>query len=461
MSRELFPKNDGARRKVLAADDNSDILETIRLILKTSNFEVDTARSPRAVIAALSSSCYDAVLLDLNYAKDTTSGREGLDLLANISSIDAELPVIVMTAWASVGLAVEAMRNGARDFLEKPFEPSRLRGILETQIQLRRALRRGRILEAEVEGLRRLGSPIVIADSEAMQIVMQMVAKIGPSDANVLVTGEPGTGKEVIAKALHAASLRSTQPLIAVNIGGMPESLFESELFGYVRGAFTDARSDRAGRFELANSGTLFLDEIGNTPLASQAKLLRVLELGELERLGSSHTIKVDVRVISATNSNLKADVSNGRFREDLLYRLNTIEINIPPLRERKEDIPSLAAHFLRVHNARYRKSLTGFDKGAMSALLASPWRGNVRELKHSIERAVIFAASDVVTLADLNIAEHRPAEPRGENQTLEELEEAFIRKALGRHDGNVTLTAKTLGLSRSALYRRLQIYGI
>ena len=456
-----FSGNRGERGKILAADDDADVLETIRLVLKTCNFDVETARSPAAVMAAVSSGVYDAALVDLNYAKDTTSGKEGLNLLGSIRAIDPDLPVVVMTAWASVGLAVEAMRHGARDFLEKPFEPSRLRGILETQVQLRRAVLRGRILEAEVERLQAPGSTVVIAESPAMQSTLRMVAKVGPSEANVLVTGEPGTGKEVIARALHAASLRASRPLVSVNIGGLPESLFESELFGHTKGAFTDARSDRVGRFELASSGTLFLDEIGNTPLSSQAKLLRVLELGELERVGSSHTIKVDVRVISATNATLREEVTNGRFREDLLYRLNTIEINLAPLRERKEDIPALAAHFLRVHNVRYRKGLTGFDPGAMSALLASPWRGNVRELNHAIERAVILASGELLTVADVTVEQNHAIRPDRENQTLEELEEAFIRKVLSRHEGNVTLAAKALGLSRSALYRRLQIYGI
>src|ERR1700746_88700 len=298
--------------------------------------------------------------MDLNYARDTTSGQEGLDLLSNIRSKDSTLPIIVMTAGGSLELAVEAMRRGAKDFIQKPWENARLLAILKTQIELSQALRKGKRLEAENRLLRADGRPTLIAESAAMRPVLDLIARVGPSDANVLITGEHGTGKEVIARTLYALSPRAGRPLVTVNAGGLPEGVFESELFGHVKGAFTDAKMDRVGRFELADGGRLFLDEIANVPMNLQAKLLRVLEIGEMERVGSSKTRRVDARVISATNAHLAEEVQNGRFRQDLLFRLNTIEIHLPPLRERREDIPLLASHFLSGHARRYRKNLQG-----------------------------------------------------------------------------------------------------
>src|SRR4051794_27110384 len=345
---------------------------------------------------------YDALIMDLNYTRDTTSGQEGLDLLTQIQRLDPTVPVIVMTAWGSVELAVEAMRRGARDFIQKPWENARLLSIVKTQIALTDALRKGQRLEAENRLLRAEGKPLMIAESEAMGPVLQLISRVGPSDANILITGEPGTGKEVVARTLHTISERSSKPLVTVNAGGLAEGIFESELFGHVKGAFTDAKTDRVGRFELADGGTLFLDEIANVPHNLQAKLLRVLEIGELERVGSSKTKRVNVRVISATNANLAEEVGGGRFREDLLFRLNTVEIHLPPLRQRREDIPLLASHFLSVYAQRYRKRLNGFDPGAMQALVENPWQGNVRELNHVVERSVLLASDNMVRLSDL-----------------------------------------------------------
>ena len=447
--------------RVLIADDQPDVLEALRLLLKAEGCQIETASSPAGVLAALEKRDFDVLLMDLNYARDTTSGEEGLDLLSRIQALDSTLPVVVMTAWGSVEVAVEAMRRGARDFIQKPWENARLLTILRTQMELGQALRKGQRLEAENRMLREGGVPDLIAESPAMQPVLQLIARVGPSDANVLITGENGSGKGVIAQALHALSSRASKPMVTVNAGGLSEGVFESELFGHVKGAYTDAKTDRVGRFELADGGTLFLDEIANVSLNLQAKLLRVLETGEFERVGASKSRRVDVRIISATNSDLNAEVAAGRFRQDLLFRLNTIEIPVPPLRDRRADIRPLAMHFLGQHAQHYRKRLTGFDESAVQALLAHPWPGNVRELDHAVERAVLMAQSSVVQAADLGLRPGREATLRPEDMSLEEVECFLVKKALARYDGNVSLAARALGLSRSALYRRLQRHGL
>jgi DNA-binding NtrC family response regulator len=446
---------------VLIADDQSDVLEALRLLLKGEGFQLETASSPAGVLAALEAREFDVALIDLNYARDTTSGEEGLNLLSRIQGIDPTLPVVVMTAWGSVEVAVEAMRRGARDFIQKPWDNARLLAIVRTQVELSQALRKGQRLEAENSLLRGEGTTKLIAESPAMQNVLQVIARVGPSDANVLILGENGTGKGVVARALHAVSSRASRPMVIVNSGGVSEGVFESELFGHVRGAFTDAKADRVGRFELADQGTLFLDEIANVPLSQQAKLLRVIETGEFERLGSSRTRRVNVRIISATNANLAEEVNNARFRQDLLFRLNTIEIRLPPLRDRREDLSLLAQHFLRQHAQRYRKRLTGFESGAMQMLLEHPWPGNVRELDHAIERAVLMAAGPLIKAGDLGLRATRDGGGRLEDMSLEDVECFLIKKAMTRFDGNVSQAAKALGLSRSALYRRLQRYGL
>jgi DNA-binding NtrC family response regulator len=452
-------RNDQPR--ILIADDQADILEALRFLAKAEGYQAVSASSPAGVMQAIESEDFDAVVMDLNYTRDTTSGQEGLDLLTRIQALDGNLPVIVMTAWGSVELAVEAMRRGARDFIQKPWENARLSSILRTQIELGRALRTGQRLEAENRILRSDKLPALIADSTAMQPVLQVISRVGPSDANVLITGENGTGKGLAAQMLHGVSLRATRPMVTVNAGGLSEGLFESELFGHVKGAFTDAKSDRVGRFELADGGTLFLDEIANISMNMQAKLLRAIETGEFERVGSSKTRKVDVRVLSATNSDLGAEVVAGRFRQDLLFRLNTIELRLPALRERREDIPQLAAHFLRQHAERYRKKFTGFDEPAIKAMLAHQWPGNVRELDHSVERAVLMSQGEIIKSADLGLRAGREGSPRIEEMSLEEVECLLIKKALARFNGNVSHAANTLGLSRSALYRRLERYGL
>ena len=447
--------------RILVADDQADVREALRLLLKAEGYSIETVSTPGSAIEAVQTNEFDIMLMDLNYQRDTTSGQEGMDLLKSIQSVDARLPIIVMTAWGSVELAVEAMRRGARDFIQKPWDNPRLLSIIRTQIDLYRAMRHAERLEAENSLLRAQNRPIFIAESKAMQPLLTLISRIGPSDANVLITGEHGTGKEVVAQTLHVLSSRSGRPMITVNTGGLPEGTFESELFGHVKGAFTDARADRVGRFELADKGTLFLDEIANVPLKQQAKLLRVLETGEMERVGSSRTHKVDVRVLSATNADLKIESAEGRFRSDLLFRLNTVELHIPPLRERKEDIPLLATHFLKQYAHRYRKDLKGFGPGAVQKMLEHPWPGNVRELDHAIERAVLISTSQQIQPGDLGLEAERATGAKIEEMSLEEVESLLIKKALSRHSGNISHAAEALGLSRSALYRRMQKYGL
>jgi DNA-binding NtrC family response regulator len=449
--------------RILIADDQPDVLEALRMLLKREGFEIESAASPTAVLAALKSKDFDLLLIDLNYTQDTTSGVEGLDLLARVGQADATLPVVVMTAWGTVEVAVEAMRRGARDFVQKPWENARLLTVLRTQIDLSRALREGKRLEAENRMLRDgTQPPTLIATSSAMQPVLQLVESVAPSDANVLITGENGTGKEVVARTLHAKSARASKPMVTVNVGALSEGTFESELFGHVRGAFTDAKVDRVGRFELADGGTLFLDEIANVPHAQQAKLLRVVETGEFERVGSSKTRRVDVRILSATNADLKDEVAAGRFRQDLLFRLNTVEIRLPPLRERREDIPLLARHFLATYAKRYRKLVSDFSEGAMRELQSYEFPGNVRELDHAVERALLMARGTLVESGDLGLANGHAAPERAlEEMSLDEVECFLIKRTLARFDGNVALAAEALGLSRSALYRRLQRYGL
>ena len=447
--------------RILAGDDQPHILEAIELLLKPQGYKVDAVQSPELVRDALANTQFDAVLIDLNYTRDTTSGSEGLDLLSEIVAQDSALPVIVMTAWGNVELAVEAMRRGARDFIQKPWENERLLSILRTQVELHRTLQHAERLAAENRLLNALGRPEFIAAAPSMASVLETITRIAPSDANILISGEHGTGKEVVARTIHALSLRNSRPLIAVNTGGLAEGVFESELFGHVRGAFTDAKTDRIGRFELADGGTIFLDEIGNVPFRQQAKLLRAIESGDIERVGSSRSKKVDVRVISATNADLPAACNAGQFREDLLFRLNTVEIHLPPLRERREDIPALALHFLTQFASRYRRAVNGFEAAALHSMLQYGWPGNVRELEHTMERAVLMCRTEQIQAGDLGLGAQKGQAQNLEELSLEAVESILIRKALQRFEGNVSQAADALGLSRGALYRRMEKYGL
>ena len=447
--------------KILIADDQADVLKALRLLLRPEGYEIKTASSVEEIIDAVNSNDFEVVLMDLNYIRGETSGRQGLDLLKRIHQIDESLPVVVMTAWSSIELAVKVMRCGARDFIQKPWKNERLLSVLQTQVELGRALRESRKLSQEIENLKDQGRKMLIAESPAMRPVMETIDKVGPSDANVLITGENGSGKGVVAQALHAGSLRRNKTLVTVNAASVPETVFESELFGHVAGAFTDARADRMGRFQLADKGTLFLDEIAAVPVNLQSKLLRVLENGEFERIGSSRTCHVNVRIISATNADLVQEVAAGSFRQDLLYRLNTVCIHVPPLRKRPEDIPLLATHFLQEYVTKYRKAIAGFSDAALEALLDYPWPGNVRQLDHAIERAVLMAHASLLGSADLGLCPGEPSSPHFENMTLDQFERWAVRRAFDRYDGDISKAAQALGLSRAALYRRLEKHQI
>jgi DNA-binding NtrC family response regulator len=446
--------------RILIADDQTDVLEALRMLLKAEGHQTDAVTSLAGIFQALDKRDYALLMMDLNYTRDTTSGQEGLAVSPKIQAIDSTLPIVVMTAWATIDLAVEAMKRGARDFVPKPWDNERLLAIVRTQIELAGALRKGRRLEAANQLLRGT-APNLIAESPRMRPVLELVSRVGPSDANVLITGENGTGKGLVAQALHALSPRASHTMITVNMCGLSETLFESELFGHVKGAFTDAKTDRAGRFELADESTLFMDEIANIPMNQQAKLLRVIETGEFERVGSSKTLHASVRIISATNSNLHEEVEAGKFRRDLLFRLNTIEVHLPPLRERREDVMALANHFLRQHAKRYRKELNGFEEKARDALMRHEFPGNVRELDHVVERAVLMTHGPQIKSNDLGLTSATGESKGIEDMTLEEVEAFLIKKALARHDGNARKAAESLGLSRSAFYRRLQQYGL
>jgi len=447
--------------RILVVDDQADVREALRMLLKSAGYGMVGAESPELALACLRGDDFAAVLVDMNYARDTTSGAEGLALIAQIAAQWPGLPVIAMTAWASIELAVAAMRDGAVDFIEKPWQNARVLAVLDSRIALDRSRRNAQRLGEAQALLLQDGAAGFVAESAPMQRLVEDLLRIAGSGANVLLLGENGTGKSLLAQLLHQWSPRRAQAFVKVNIGGLAPTLFEAELFGHVRGAYTDARQDRAGRFELADGGTLFLDEIGNLPLQQQPKLLRAIEDGEFERLGSSRTQRVDVRIVAATNADLDAEVAAGNFRQDLLYRLNTFQLRVPPLRERAADILPLARHYLAAACTRYRRPLPALARDAERALLGYAWPGNVRELAHAMERAALLADGTTLGSDDLRLQPAAAVPALSSQLTLEEAEALLLRQALAQQQGNLQRAADQLGITRQSLYRRLGKHGL
>lgn len=449
-------------KTILVADDQADVRQALKLALERSGYSIKLAAEPAAAEEAARDGI-DLALLDMNYTRDTTSGREGLALIKTLRDLDPDLPLVAMTAWGSVELAVAALKAGAADFIEKPWDNTRLLNIVRTQLETARARSETRRYRSIARMQRRdRGGDKLIGKSEAFGQVLETCRRVAGSDAAVLITGENGVGKGLLADYLHRHSARADGPYVSVNMGAIPESLFESEMFGHVRGAFTDARDARSGRFALADGGTLFLDEIGNLPEGHQAKLLRVLESGQFEAVGASRTQSVDVRVITATNAKLSEKVADGSFRRDLYYRLNTIEIEIPPLRDRGDDVLLLAEHFLDRFGHRHNRKLE-FSDAALAALKTHSWPGNVRELSHAVERAVLLSADERIEPEHLRLAPigDRSVQDFDRIMPLEEAEAMLIRNALDRFDGNAEKAASALGISRSAIYRRMEKFDI
>jgi len=452
--------------KVLVVDDDEDILHAARLFLKQHVSTVQTEKIPDKIPALLAGETYDVILLDMNFARGATTSQEGFYWLGKILEHDPAAVVIMITAYGDVELAVKAIKEGATDFILKPWQNEKLLATISAALSLRNSRKEAETFRSRQKQLSAdLDQPYhdFIGSSPAMQTLFGTVQKVARTEANVLILGENGTGKELVARELHRQSVRAAEVFISVDMGAISETLFESELFGHVKGAFTDAREDRAGRFEIASSGTLFLDEIGNLSLPLQAKLLSALENRKVIRLGSNHPISIDVRLICATNLPIYDMVVQNRFRQDLLYRINTVELHMPPLRDRGDDIPLLAEHFLKVFCKKYQKPLKKVSPAALKKLEKYGWPGNVRELQHAIERAVIMGEEQVLQPADFFFKE-ADAKADGlavDDFNLEEIEKNAIRKALSKHGGNISQVAKELGLSRASLYRRLEKYGL
>ena len=446
--------------KILVVDDNEDILFALNLLLKPLVEDVRVTKNPEQIDRLYDLLQPDVVLLDMNFRRDAISGEEGFEWLEHILHHDAQAVVILMTAYADTDKAVRAMKSGATDFITKPWNNSKLLATLFAGIELSRERRKRRLLEQRMEVVASpfgaIAAPVIIGESPVMQRVLQTVAQVASTDANVLILGENGTGKDVIARQIAALSARASKPFVSIDLGSVPELLFESELFGYEKGAFTDARKAKAGRMETANGGTLFLDEIGNLPLSLQAKLLAALERREISRLGSTQVTPIDVRYLCATNADIHTEVAEGRFREDLFYRINTIEITIPPLRERGEDIILLAEHFLTVYAHKYNKKVATLNRDARQRLLRHTWPGNVRELMHTIERAVLLAKGTVLCAQDFVLKDSMRRASQTQTLNLERLEQEAIERAMQIAGGNVSRAAELLGITRFALYRKL-----
>ncbi len=449
--------------RVLVVDDNEDVLTAIRLLLTGHVAAVQTATSPASLPTLMRENRFDVVLLDMNYERDASSGREGLEYLDRLLRMDADLAVIMITAYGDVELAVRAMKRGAVDFVTKPWDNARLVASVAAAAQVRRT-RLERPDEIAPRVLRSSDDPFadLIGTSDEMERVVATLRKVARTDANVLLLGENGTGKQVAAQALHAASHRSEGPFVTADLGALSESLFESELFGYAKGAFTGAASDREGRMEAAAGGTLFLDEIANTSPAQQARLLTALQSRTITRVGETKPRPVDVRLVSATNVDLSQAVASGTFRQDLIYRINTVEVRLPPLRDRVGDLPLLAGHFLTRYARQYDRPTRRLSPDALDALARYPWPGNVRELQHTIERAVVLGDGETLVASDLSFSASAPQPSAAlPSLDLEDVEQAVIRKALSKHGGNISRAADELGLTRASLYRRIEKYGL
>ncbi len=446
--------------KVLVVDDNEDILFALNLLLKPLVEDIRVAKSPEQTDRFYELMHPDVVLLDMNFSRDAISGEEGFEWLEHILHRDAQAVVILMTAYADADKAVRALKSGATDFITKPWDNSKLLATLFAGIELSRERHKSRLLEQRMEvaasPFGAAAAPTIVGESPVMQRVLQTVAQVAPTDANVLILGENGTGKDVMARQLCALSGRAAKPFVSIDLGSVPEQLFESELFGYEKGAFTGALKAKAGRMETANGGTLFLDEIGNLPLSLQAKLLAALERREISRLGSTQTAAVDVRLLCATNADIHTEVAEGRFREDLLYRINTIEITMPPLRERGEDVILLAEHFLHTYARKYNKEVTTLNREARQRLLRHSWPGNVRELMHAVERAVLLSKGPMLGPQDFVLKESARRVAPTPTLNLEQLEQEAIERAMQIAGGNITRAAELLGITRFALYRKL-----
>jgi len=454
--------------RILIVDDNEDLLRAARMFLKRHFQQVDIEKNPESIPSLLNNEQYDVILLDMNFTKDVSSGHEGFLWLEKILDIDVSAVVVLITAYGDVQMAVKAIKEGATDFVLKPWENEKLLATIfsamrlrETKLEVENLKSRQQLLSADADNK----FQDIIGNSMAMQQVYKTIERVASTDANVLILGENGTGKEVIARSIHRNSLRSDEAFIGVDMGAISETLFESELFGHMKGSFTDAKEDRPGRFEVAHKGTLFLDEIGNLSLPLQAKLLSVLHNRKVTRVGSNKAKDIDIRLICATNMPILNMVTENNFRQDLLYRINTIEIHIPPLRDRLDDIPLLANHFLNLYDRKYQKNVRAISEASMKVLQKYNWPGNVRELQHSLERAIIMCNSQVLNPEDFffNTSSNRSEESNVtlEDYHLEEVEKILIRKVLKKHDGNITQAANELGLTRSSLYRRLEKYGL
>ena len=449
--------------KILMIDDDEDVLLAAKMLLKKFGFQVIIDKNPNKIPFLLNNDTYDVILLDMNFSKDTTSGKEGYEWLRQIKERDPQAVVILITAFGDVEMAVRALKEGATDFILKPWQNEKLIATISTAIKLKKSYNEVDKLKKAKQMLEeQISQPFrdIIGNSQAMGDVFGLIDKVAKTDANILILGENGTGKELVARAIHQKSLRKDNSFIAVDMGAITETLFESELFGHKKGAFTDAREDRPGRFELANSGTLFLDEIGNLSMSLQSKLLSALQSRKITRVGANASLDVDIRLICATNMPLHQMVKEGKFRQDLLYRINTVEILIPPLGERTDDIPLLANHFVGYYSRKYRKDIASITPEAMLKLKKYAWPGNVRELQHAIERAVIMA--DSTSLQESDFLFSRKSESTAtDSLNLDEVEKAAVTRALQLHNGNISKAADELGLTRASLYRRMEKYGL